>query len=108
MIPKVKDPLLISDFRPISLISCYYKIIAKMLTERIKVYMSKLVSETQTAFIHGRQITYGILIANELVSWAKREKRQLLLLKADFTKAFDSFSWSFLQSVLQQMNFGEK
>lgn len=106
LIPKVKDLLLILDFRPISLIGCFYKIVLKLLVERLKGVIGDLVSETQTAYIKGRQITDGILIANELVSWAKREQRPLLLLKVDFVKAFDSISWAFLKSVLYQMNFG--
>lgn len=79
---------------------------AKLLAERLKGVISHLVNQTQTTFIKGQQITDGILIANELVSWAKREKRQMLLLKVDFAKAFDSISWTFLDSVLQQMTSG--
>lgn len=58
------------------------------------------------AFIQGRKITDGILIANELDTRAKREIRQRPLLEVDFAKAFDSISWTFLDSVLSQMNFG--
>lgn len=108
LLPNVKDPLLISDFRPICLLGSFYKIVAKLLTERLKGVVGQLVSETQTTFVHGRQITDAILLANKKVFWGKREKTQLLLLKADFAKAFDSLNWSFLQSVLQHMNFRDK
>ena len=60
------------------------------------------------AFIKGRHIIDGPLLVNEIISWAKKHKKKLLLLKVDFEKAFDSLSWSFLQSIMAQMGFGEK
>jgi len=67
--------------------------------------MSSVISETQSAFIHGRQILDGILIANEIVEDAKRLKKDLLLFKVDFEKAFDSIDWSYLEAVMKKMNF---
>ncbi|GJR33682.1 putative RNA-directed DNA polymerase, eukaryota, reverse transcriptase zinc-binding domain protein [Tanacetum coccineum] len=57
------------------------------------------------AFIKGRQITDGPLLVNEIISWAKKHKKKLLLLKVDFEKAFDCLSWSFLDSIMMQMGF---
>lgn len=68
--------------------------------------MKGVVGETETSFIEGRQITYGIMIVNEAVSWAKCAKKQML--KVDFAKAFDSVSWNFLDCIFHQMNFGRK
>lgn len=56
-----------------------------------------LVSETQSALIQGRQISDGILVINVAASYCKKEKRQMLLLKVDFTKAYDSISWQFFR-----------
>jgi len=67
--------------------------------------MSSVISETQTVVIHGRQILNGFLIANEIVEDAKRLKKDLLLFKVDFEKAFDSIDWSYLESVMKKMNF---
>ncbi|GJV19940.1 putative RNA-directed DNA polymerase, eukaryota, reverse transcriptase zinc-binding domain protein [Tanacetum coccineum] len=106
--PKVDDPITISDFRPISLIGCQYKIIAKVLANRLALVIPSVVSEVQMAFIKGRQITDGPLLVNEIISWAKKHKKKMLLLKLDFEKAFDSLSWSFLDSIMSQMGFGEK
>jgi hypothetical protein len=79
LIPKKKNPVNISDFRPISLVGCIYKVISKVLTNRLKKVIGSVVSETQSAFISGRQILDGILIANEIVDEAKRKKKKKLL-----------------------------
>ncbi|KAJ9553924.1 hypothetical protein OSB04_017969 [Centaurea solstitialis] len=108
LVPKKRDPLELGDFRPISLLGCYYKVIAKILYGRLSKVMDKIISGNQTAFIKGRQILDGCLIANEVVSYASKKNLKLLLLKVDFEKAFDSVNWSFLISVMKQMGFGQK
>ncbi|GJX14125.1 cytochrome P450 [Tanacetum coccineum] len=55
-----------------------------------------VVGEAQMAFIKGRQIVDGPLIVNEIITWAKKHKKRLMLHKVDFEKAFDSLSWPFL------------
>ncbi|KAL4573633.1 hypothetical protein LXL04_020447 [Taraxacum kok-saghyz] len=55
LIPKVPDAKFVKDFRPISLIDCQYKIIAKILANRLKMVIGDLVSTTQSAFVAGRQ-----------------------------------------------------
>ncbi|GJW29733.1 RNA-directed DNA polymerase, eukaryota, reverse transcriptase zinc-binding domain protein [Tanacetum coccineum] len=81
LIPKVDDPLVISDFRPISLIGCQYKILAKVLANHLAHVISSVISEVQMAFIKGRQIIDGPLIVDEIISWAKKHKKRLMFLK---------------------------
>lgn len=69
--------------------------------------INSIVSEVQTAYIQGRQITDGPLIVNEILAWAKKKKERLFILKVDFEKAFDSLDWSFLDHVCQ-MGFSSK
>lgn len=108
LIPKVSDPQLISEYRPISLVSIHYKILSKLQAARLKKVLPFVISDKQSTFVEGRQILDCILVANEIVSWAKRSHFKLMLLKIDFAKAFDCMNWSFLDSVMSQMGFLEK
>ncbi|GKC22688.1 putative RNA-directed DNA polymerase [Tanacetum coccineum] len=108
LVPKTEDPLSINDFRPISLIRCQYKIIAKILTNRLAFVISSVVSDCQMAFIKGRQIINGPLLVDEIIAWAKQKKKKMFILKVDFEKAFDTLNWSFLDSIMAQMGFSTK
>ncbi|KAJ9539002.1 hypothetical protein OSB04_031735 [Centaurea solstitialis] len=108
LVPKVRDPLNLSEFRPINLIGCVTKIISKVLAERLKTVVNPVISKSKTAFIKGRSILDGPLVINEILDWAKRSKNQMLIFKIDFEKAFDSLNWGFLDDILAQMGFGDR
>jgi len=105
LIPKVESPQRVADFHPISLVSSVYKILSKVLDNRLRIVVGNVVSASQSAFIKGRQILDGILIANELVDDAKKNKKELLMFKVDFEKAYDSVDWGYLDEVMGKMNF---
>lgn len=65
-------------------------------------------NEVQSAYIEGRNILDGLLIMNEVFSWAKRSNKKIFMLKVDFEKSFDSINWYYLDSIMEQMNFGGK
>ncbi|KAJ9555564.1 hypothetical protein OSB04_010178 [Centaurea solstitialis] len=108
LVPKVSDPLSLDDYRPINLIGCVNKVISKVLAERLKGVLDSVISNSQTAFIKGRSILDGPLMVNELINWAKKKKKKLLIFKVDFAKAFDTLNWNYLDNVLMQMGFGQK
>ena len=82
-----------------------YKILAKVLGNRLRSVIGSVVSDTQSAFIKGRRILDGILVVNEVVDDARKCKRELLLFKVDFEKAYDSIDWKYLEDVMVKMGF---
>jgi len=62
LIPNVESPQRLNDFRPISLVECMYKIMSKVLANRLRTVMGSVISKTQTTFIKDRQILDGILV----------------------------------------------
>ncbi|GJU79584.1 RNA-directed DNA polymerase, eukaryota, reverse transcriptase zinc-binding domain protein [Tanacetum coccineum] len=76
------------------------------MANRLTLVLPSIISNTQSAYIKGRQITDGPLVVSELISWSKKHKSKLMNFKVDFEKAFDSIHWSFLDNVMIQMSFG--
>jgi hypothetical protein len=105
LIPKVDSPQRLNDFRPISLMGSLYKILSKVLANRLRSIMQSVISDSQSAFIKGRQILDGILVANEVVDETRKCNKELLLFKVDFEKAYDSIDWAYLDEVMILMGF---
>ncbi|KAI3519600.1 hypothetical protein L1887_08814 [Cichorium endivia] len=108
LIPKIRDPITLKDYRLISLIGCFVKIISKMLARRLKELIHSIVGEEQSTYIQGRNILDGPFIINEVCYWAKKSKTKSVLFKVDLDRAFDSVDWCNLDSILSKMNFGPK
>ena len=71
LIPKVHDPESLNGYKPISLIGCIYKIVAKLLCKRLKNLLPTIIDGRQTAFMEGRHMLHSVVIANEVVEEAK-------------------------------------
>nr|GEY68182.1 RNA-directed DNA polymerase, eukaryota [Tanacetum cinerariifolium] len=81
LIPKIIDVKFVNDFQPISLIGCVYKVFTKVLANRLVSVIRDLVSDTQCAFVAGRQILDGPFILDEILKWCKRMGKQAMFFK---------------------------
>ncbi|GJR38290.1 RNA-directed DNA polymerase, eukaryota [Tanacetum coccineum] len=106
LIPKVMDAKFVNDFRPISLIGSVYKVVTKVLANRLAPVIADLISDTQSAFVAGRQILDGPFILDEILHWCKRKNKKAMFFKVDFAKAYDSVRWDYLLEVLEAFGFG--
>ena len=95
LIPKREDALHIKDYRPISLVHSFAKLITKILANRLAGRLGQLVSPNQSAFIKGRFIQDNFMLVQQTARHLHQQKQPRILMKLDITKAFDSVSWPF-------------
>ncbi|KAL0889621.1 hypothetical protein Bca101_013604 [Brassica carinata] len=106
LVPKKTNASRITDFRPISCCNSVYKVISKLLSNRLKTVLPQIISNAQSAFIPGRLLVENVLLATELVqgyNWKSISKR--CMLKVDLKKAFDTVNWSFIMNTLEALDF---
>ncbi|PKU66661.1 Putative ribonuclease H protein [Dendrobium catenatum] len=106
LIPKCSHASNINDFRPISLCNVLYKIVAKVIANRLKVVLPYIIHENQSGFIANRCSTDNIILAAELLRDFKGSKKKFCA-KLDVKKAFDTVSREFIIARLLQKGFPE-
>jgi len=105
LVPKVRDPSKLDEYRPISLVGSMYKIISKVLSCCMKKVLSLVIDECQSTFLKDRGLLDSVVVANEVVEELRRCGKRGLCLKVDYEKAYDSISWVFLIDMLQRLGF---
>jgi hypothetical protein len=108
LIPKKSGALDFKDFRPISLVSGVYKIIAKVLANRLRRIVVEIISKPHNAFVKGRQTLDLVLIANECLGSRLNSDEPGLLCKLDIENAYDRVNWDFFLYMLRRCGFGKK
>ena len=107
LLPKKNNDLgNLNNWRPLTLLNTDYKIVTKTISNRIKKYISNIIENSQTGFIKGRYIGENIRLIQETIEKLEEEEQPVLLLFADFEKAFDSISHDFMFNCLKCFNFG--
>ncbi|XP_077242381.1 uncharacterized protein LOC143882877 [Tasmannia lanceolata] len=108
LIPKIKGATKVSGFHPISLVGCLYKLLGKVLADRLKVVLPHIISDSQSAFVSKRQILDCSLIANEAIESYSKSGAGGVLCKLDMEKAYDRVDWDCLDFLLGRMGFGNR
>lgn len=102
LLPKRPGANTIREFRPIACLNTQYKLISKLLSDRLKSILPAIVLPNQTAFVKDRLILENILLASEVLNGYHRDSEvRKITLKVDIAKAFDSVRWDFVLSTLQ-------
>jgi hypothetical protein len=107
LLPKNSDANQISQYRPICLLRCIYKLLTKVLTSRVEPFLDKIISINQNAFMKKRNIVDGIMSLHEIMHHTHVKNHIGIIFKLDFEKAFDEVNWNFLLSCQRAMGFGD-
>lgn len=111
LMPKKKIPTGMGDLRPIALHNVSYKLISKVLANRMKPMLDLIISPNQSAFIPGQLITDNIMVLFEVLHYLKRKrvgKEGYMVVKLDMSKAYDRIEWNFVEAVMGNMGFDAK
>jgi hypothetical protein len=85
-----------------------YKIIAKALQKHIQPFMPEIIHEDQTGFLPLRYILDNVLLQHEAIEWARESRQEMLLLKLDFQKAYDTVSLPFLFQAMSRLGIPDE
>jgi hypothetical protein len=111
LIPKVLHPQKISQYRPISLCPVLYKIGAKCIANRLRIFLDDIIGEEQSAFMPGRLIIDNVLIAYESIHAMRRKKKGkkfYCVVKLDMMKAYDRVEWHYLEAMMFKLGFTDR
>lgn len=107
LIPKCVGPSTVNHFRPISLCNKLYKLVSKIIVNRLQAAMPSLITPNQSSFVKGRRASDNYLVASELIHTIKKKrgKGAFCIAKLDLSKAYDKVSWEFVKHTLFKHNF---
>ncbi|GBG80831.1 hypothetical protein CBR_g31387 [Chara braunii] len=106
LLHKKGDMMDIRNYRPITLLTVVYKMLAKALANRLIPVLDQIIHPTQTGFVKSRRIQDNILLVNELLKLTRQDKQNLAVVFIDFEKAYDHVDWLFLDRCMEKMNIG--
>ena len=111
LIPKNKDPKNINNFRLISLCNVIFKLASKVIANRLKKVLPSIISDTQSAFVHGKLIMDNVLVTFESmhhISQKKARRKAEMALKLDMSKVYDCVEWVCLAKIMEKLGFDSR
>ena len=105
LMPKEKGANSFDRYRPISLCNIGYKIITKIMANRLKHILPYLIPENQGGFVKGRKIWDNIILVQEAIHSSQKNGEKGMAVKLDLANAFDRVSHSFLYQVMKRFGF---
>lgn len=111
LIPKKNDPKHVSDYRPISLANVISRIVSKVLANRLKLILPNVISDSRTAFVPNRLITYNTTVAYEVLHRMRNKRtgrKGHMAVKLDISKAYDRVEWEFLRQIMLKLGIDDR
>lgn len=105
LIPKKENPSKWEEFKPISLCNMTYKLLSKIMANRLKKLLPVIISKEQTRFVPNRSILDGIIIVQEAIHSIQNQRQPNMLIKLDIKKAYDKVDWYFICSRMKAFGF---
>jgi hypothetical protein len=107
LIPKENEARTLDRYNPIALYNVVYKIISKVITNRLKPLLPTLISREQVGFVEDRQIMNNIIQAHEIIHTLKSQRRGGMIIQLDLEKAYDKIRWHYMAKTLESFGFDQ-
>lgn len=108
LIPKGGCRAVLGNYRPISVLPALYKLLAKVMANRVRDKLPLWIKASQTGFVKNRYILNNVFLAYEAMEWAHESKQDMIFLMIDFEKAYDRINWTFLCEAIKKMGISQE